>query len=476
MSAGVLGYLALGLCCAGAMGALAADAFDRRGLGVALVLAGTWSAAVSAAAIPLARAGTGSIMIGGGGVAAVVFALAGLAVLSAARRFAEEGNGGQQAALLGFMAAATAVISGTRDLAVLFIAVEGSALAAYALVASERSRKSEEAAVKYFVQGAVTASAFVLAIALLVGMYGGKTGYGDLGAAVSRNGGGAAALAMMLLIAVFAFKLAGFPFHSWAPDVYECAPAPVAAFMAGAPKAAAVVAATVLLKRTVFASMASEAQWSVMLLAAGSVVYGNLAALKQRSYTRMLGYSGIAQAGYLLIGLAVMGHADAFSVALMGVTYAAAAAGAFVAADAVRAVRPSWDGTIAALAGLGREKPWLGAAMTACLLSLTGIPLTAGFWGKLYVFWDAVDHRVSWLALLGALGSVVSFGYYGAVVRALFIDDAPVADGAGASGSSGRRPARGPVAVAVACAAVVVGLGVGPLAVGLDAIKSFLGT
>ncbi|TLM77510.1 MAG: NADH-quinone oxidoreductase subunit N [Actinobacteria bacterium] len=475
MSAGILGYLALALCAGGAVGALAADAFGAPRAARWIAMGGAFGAAVAAAAIPLTQEGTASAYIGSGGVAAIVFALAGLVIAASG---SEGAASGRTAALVALMAAATAVIAGTRDVVVLFVAVETSAIAAYALTASSGDRRSEEAAMKYFVQGAVATGAFVLALSVLVGLYGGHTRYDQVASAIAV-GGGAAPLAMVLLIAVFAFKLAAWPFHAWAPDVYETAPVPAAAFMAGAPKAAAVVAATVLIKQSAFEGMASDARWPLALLAIFSIVYGNLAALKQASYRRMLGYSGIALAGYLFVGLAPTDHASAFSVALMGATYAIAATGAFIAADGVRAARPAWDGSVAGLAGLGRERPWLGAAMAACMLSLTGIPLTAGFWGKLYVFWDAVDHGFAWLAVLGVIGSVVSFGYYGAVVRSLFVDEVRGA-GSDAGEMPGTGTARGetpvrPLVVTLVCAGLVVLVGVWPLAGRLYALGAFLG-
>lgn len=473
MRAVTLQYLALGLAVGGAVLALAADAFDRRRAAAYLAALGLWGATACASvarfvpATPGAKAG----LLGAGGTAAIVFTLAALAVTAGSRRFESEGNGGQQAGLIAFMAVATALIAGAVDLAVLFIAIEASALCAYALVATARDRRSEEAAVKYFVQGAVAAGALVLALAIMVGLYGGATGYPELAGAVATNGGSAAAFAMMLLVAVFAFKMGVFPFHAWAPDAYESAPATAAAFMAGAPKLAAVVAATVVLKQTVFGGLVPAAGLALAVLAAASIAYGNLAGLRQTSYTRMLGYSGIAQAGYMFVGLAVVADSQTLAVALLGATYALGAMGAFVAADAVRAVRPAWDGSVAGLAGLGRRRPWLGAAIAACMLSLTGIPLTAGFWGKLLVFSGAVVNGMGWLAAVGVVGSVVSFGYYGAVVRSMFLEDAPEGERDGSEPLADRFP----VSVVLVSALLVVLLGVVPLFSGLGPLAAFLG-
>lgn len=464
-----LQYLALGLAVAGAVLSLAADAFDRRRAAAYLAATGLWAATVAAAAARYVPQPESAGPLGTTGTPAVVLAIAALAVTAGLRRFAAERSGGQQAALIAFMAAATAMIAGAGDVVVLFIAVEASALCAYALVAAAGTSRSEESAVKYFVQGAVAAGAFVMALAVLVGLYGGATGYIALANTVASGGGSAAAFAMMLFVAVFAFKMGAFPFHAWAPDAYENAPATSAAFMSGAPKLAAVVAATVVLKQTVFGGLVPSAGFALGLLAAASIVYGNLAGLKQASYTRMLGYSGIAQAGYLVVGLAVVAVPQTLAVALLGATYALGALGAFVAADAVRAVRPAWNGSIRGLAGLGRRRPGLASAIAVCMLSLTGIPLTAGFWGKLYVFAVAVDNGVWWLAVVGVLGSVVSFGYYGSVIRAMFLDDGP--EGEGEAPPTDPFPA----AVVFATAGAVIALGVVPLVLGLGPIARFLG-
>jgi NADH:ubiquinone oxidoreductase subunit 2 (subunit N) len=148
-----------------------------------------------------------------------------------------------------------------------------------------------------------------------------------------------------------------------------------------------------------------------------------MGALRQTSLRRMLGYSGIAQAGYALVGVVAQG--GTFPVFVFGVGYALAASGAFLAAEAAGEGR-AWDGSIGRLAGLGRRRPLLAASLAVCLLSLTGIPLTFGFWGKFLVFGSAVSVQGGaylWLAVLGVIGSVVSFGYYGGVVRAVFLDE-----------------------------------------------------
>ncbi len=174
----------------------------------------------------------------------------------------------------------------------------------------------------------------------------------------------------------------------------------------------------------------------IAAIAAGSIVYGNLAALRQRSYARMLAYSGIAQAGYALVPVAVgQPQQAAFFLA----TYSIAVVGAFLAALAVQRVRPDWDGSIKGMAGLGAHAPWLSAGLATLLLSLTGIPPLLGFWGKLQAFGVAVyasrrreadGQCFLALAVIGLVGSVVSFGYYGAVLRAMYFETEPQDDAA----------------------------------------------
>jgi NADH-quinone oxidoreductase subunit N len=222
----------------------------------------------------------------------------------------------------------------------------------------------------------------------------------------------------------------------------------------------------------------------VGVLAAASIVFGNLGALRQSSFRRMLGYSGIAQVGYALVALTGPAHTTA-ALPVFAATYALGAGGAFLIAEAA-GEGSVWDGSIAQLAGLGRRRPALAAALTVCLLSLTGIPLTAGFVGKFLAFGAAVAGGYVWLAVLGVIGSVVSFGYYGSVLRAVYLDDiaetpeaasaAVQAQGDELDGgvgellprsvgakAAGEVPQEGPAWPAVVLALCVVAAGVAPL-------------
>lgn len=415
--------------------------------------------------------------------AGIVYALAALSVLGGARRLAATDNGGQLASLTAFCAAAAGVLLAAVDLLALVVALEAVALSGYALVAGGRARRSDEAAMKYFIQGAVATGLLVYAVAILFGMYGGNLVLPEIGFSVDRLGGRAALTALALLLAAFAFKLGAFPFHSWAPDAYETAPPSMAGFLATGPKLAVLLSAFVVFPVMVFRGLAF-AQPAALLFAAlavASILFGNLGGLKQLSYTRMLAYSGIAQVGYALVAFAALfgvpatDPRDAFPVLLFGVVYALAAVGAFLGAEAVRSADESWDGSVAGMAGLGRSRPALAAALTACLLSLTGIPLTAGFWGKFEVFASAVGGDWQSLAVIGVLGSVVSFGYYGSVIKAMYLDDSVArvrepADEADGTGSIDRL-AEGTV---MAAAIAVLVIGVVPFFTGLGLLERLL--
>jgi NADH-quinone oxidoreductase subunit N len=297
----------------------------------------------------------------------------------------------------------------------------------------------------------------VVAVGVLL-VSGGGTGAlrGVLAASTGEVSGPTPAtlLAWSLLLCVMAFKAGAFPFHSWAPDAYETAERPAAALLASVPKVAVMVAAVYLFvpgmaTATPFPSPLPTGVFA--LLAAGSIVFGNFAALRQTSFTRMLAYSGIAQVGYAFIGIAA-GFGP--SVLVFMLVYGVAAAGAFLCAEAVGDSQPDWDGSIAGLAGLSRRRPGIAAALAVLMLSLTGIPLFAGFIGKLALFATAAGPW-TWLVLIGVLGSVVSFGYYGSVLRAVYL-----LDGGEPEKSDGATP--GPAGMAAGVAAtfvVLVGTG-----------------
>lgn len=455
-------------CVIGAAAAVAADAFERRGPAIILAVIGMVAGAVLAFASS-ARAPqlTGDVVLSGTGFSAtvgIICAIGALVVAGSWRPLKRTVSGGGLAALSAISVAAAASAAVSTDILVLMIALEAMALCAYALVWSGKTAAATEAAVKYFVQGAVATGLFVLGLAILFGLYGGTTSYVGIRAVMGTDAGSPVTTAFVLVGVALAYKIGAFPFHSWALDVFESAPPHFAALLAGVPKLAVVVAMMILFSRSVFAGLDATYQlWIFAVLAVLSMAFGASGGLLQRSYTRMLAYSGVAQIGYALVAVA-LGAAAMTSGALLVTAYTLAAAIAFLAAGAFRAVRPGWDGSIAGLAGLGRERPLLSAAVSVAMFSLIGMPLTAGFWGKFLVFGVAVSAGYWWLALIGVIASVISFGYYGAVLKSLYFEESDSADEPDTEAGVDRAGEL----VAIVIALMVVTVGVAPLVLGLQ--------
>ncbi len=331
---------------------------------------------------------------------------------------------GEYEALFLWCAAGLLLLVRSSELLTLFLALELLSLCLYALAAFNRNVPwSTEAALKYFLMGAFV-SAFVLyGIALVYGQTETTTFAGIAGRiAAGVDSPALLILGFLLLIAGFAFKMSMVPFHAWAPDVYQGAPSPFVAFLSVAPKAAsAFVLASflVLLDGSVVAD-----RWPslVALLAVASMAVGNLFALVQRDIKRMLAYSGIAHMGYAVIPLAALGdgteHWRPLFVYL--VAYVLMNAGAF-AIVSVLYRRVGEQHSIADLGGWGYRFPLLGICLTICLLSLAGIPPTAGFFGKYLVFLHAIGHGQLWLALVGIAAALVVVAYYLRVIYVLYM-------------------------------------------------------
>lgn len=474
--------------------ALAFDAFAPRrsghlaaGIGLALSAAGAAIATPGGAATLW---GVTAVHAGFSAVAVVVFGLAALVVLGASAEFADAPYGGSYAALVALAACASALAATTTDLVFLLVAIETASACAYALVSMSRTRRASEAAIKYFVQGSVATGLFALALAVLVGLYVPKGSLTGLVAALGVSGAviRPAAGAIILLLTALAVKIAAAPVHSWAPDAYETAPASASAFMAGPAKLGLVAALGLALVTVLPAGGAPNALGAgavgrVALVALGifatlSLLIGSLAALRQASYQRMLAYAGVAQVGYALMALA----SNNLTAALFFMaTYALGTTGAFLAAAALRRLRPHWDGSIAGLAGLSGEAPVLSASLVILLASLAGIPPLVGFLGKFQAFGAAVLMALAaadagartasallWvLVAVAALGAVISLGYYGAVLRAVF---EPAEDPEAAPPAAHEWGARAAVAAVVVSALLALALGAAPLLVGMQRI------
>ena len=339
-------------------------------------------------------------------------------------------------ALVLFASSAMLLLASSRDLVLIFVALETTSITQYIMAALLRDERSTEAGVKYLLLGATASAVILYGMAFLFGLTGttrlvAPEGELSIATAIAENGDGMRAglvMAVAFLIAGLSFKMAVVPFQMWAPDVYEGAPAPVAAFLSVASKAAAF--AVVL--RIFFEGLAGESirgDWADIfaVVAAISMTVGNVFALVQTNIKRLLGYSSIAQAGNFMVGLAAVSAAEGgLSLGASGVlffiaAYALTNLGAFIVVIVISA-RTGSD-QIADYAGLGRRAPLLAAALGFALVSLTGIPPTAGFVAKLYIFNAAVESDLVWLVLIAVLNSVISAFYYLRVVRLMYLNE-----------------------------------------------------
>jgi NADH-quinone oxidoreductase subunit N len=368
---------------------------------------------------------------------------------------------GEFYALATFAAAGMVLLGMATDLLVAFVAVEIMSLSTYALSAFlRRGRRPSEAAFKYLVLGAISSAFLLYGSALLYGASG-----STLFAQLPRGHGSALYLAgLALVVGGLGFKIAAVPFHAWTPDVYEGAPTPVTAFMAAGVKTAAFAVLLRIILSAETGAAATVVAFAPVLrwLALLTMIGGNLLALPQRSVKRMLAYSSIAHAGYLLVGVVSAEVAGARDQAVAGLlfylsVYGASAIGAFAIVGALeRRARgdsepaDAWD--LARFAGLAKRRPGLAAAMTVFLLSLAGIPPLAGFFAKLYVFRAAIGAGLYDLAVVGFVTSALGAYYYLRVVIYMYMRPAE---------GEGEAVASPSLAVALAAAvAVVVVLGV----------------
>ena len=367
---------------------------------------------------------------------------AGLSVLLAGGYLREHGfERGEFYVLILFTAFGAMVLARAVDLLSIFLGLETMSLGAYALVAYRRtSARAVEGAVKYFLLGSFAAAILLFGSALLYGATG-HTDLAGIGQVVAAGEADATltVLALVMLIVGLVFKLGAVPFHMWVPDAYEGAATPVTTFMSVGIKAAAVA---VLLRVLVGAfgdpaSMGLYTGWTpvIMLLAVITMVYGNLAALAQTSVKRMLAYSSVAHAGYILVGLAAVHEVGSFAVSSV-LYYIAAytfsnvlAFGSLILMGSKGKEAVSYDD----LAGAGRRHPVAAFPFVIGVLSLLGMPPTAGFFGKYYVFSAAVQAGgpMIWVAVIGVLASAVGAYYYLKVIVYLFMrepeEDQPIA-------------------------------------------------
>jgi NADH-quinone oxidoreductase subunit N len=357
------------------------------------------------------------------------------------------------------------LISAAVDLISIFVALELISISLYALVGFLKDTKSTEASLKYLLLGAIASAILLYGMAFVFG-FTGKTQLGDIANAIKNLslGGVSAApglmLGLVLLVVGFGFKIAAFPFQMWVPDVYEGAPTPITAYLSVASKAAGfAIILRIFYSAFSFPTWLSH-DWGMIfaVLAAIGMTVGNIVAIPQTNIKRMLAYSSIAQAGYLILGIATMGlsptmnHLGQSSLLFFLAGYAVTNLGAFIAVVALS--NKVGSDRISDYDGMGKRAPMLALALTLCLISLTGIPPTAGFMAKFYIFSSAVQHDLLWLVVIAVLNSVISAYYYLRVVKVMWFNE-PKFEG-NVTNSFALR-----LALGLSCAGVIV-LGVLP--------------
>jgi NADH-quinone oxidoreductase subunit N len=370
---------------------------------------------------------------------------------------------GEYYTLLLFATAGMMLMGAATDLIIVFLGLEIMSIALYILAAfNRRQMSSGEAGMKYFILGAFASAFFLYGAALLYGATGSTNlkAIGDWFTPARGNLDDPIALVGLgLLLIGFAFKVAAVPFQWWTPDVYHGAPTSVTAFMSVGAKAAGFAALIRILMVSFGQVFTLDWQIAIAVLAVLTMTGGNIAALAQKDVKRMLAYSSIAHAGYILVGVASASMAGVKAVLFYLMAYAFMNIGAF-AVITVLERRGAVGSDVSDYAGLGRRQPFLALAMTLFMFSLTGIPPFVGFWGKLYVFNAAVEANMSWLAVVGVINSAISAFYYvGVVVQMMMRPPIEAKEGVEAIPVN----LTGPMTVTLAVAAIVtVILGVWP--------------
>lgn len=442
--------------------------------GVGMTLAAVWQALQVDA---VGTAFEGQVFVGGAAAIANVIVLVG-AILSVAltvpylSRIGR--NYGEVHGLILFATAGMMTLASAGSLVTLFVGLETMSVCLYVLTGLVREESTaNESALKYFLLGAFSTGFFLYGLALLYGATG-TMQLAELAAGVEATGRTGLFLAGVgLLLVGFFFKVSAVPFHMWTPDVYQGAPTALTAFMSTASKAATFAALAVVLARALPPELVDgTVQLTLAIVAAVTMVAGNVVALVQSNVKRMLAYSSVAHAGYILAGLAA-GTAAGYGAALFYLlAYTLMNVGAFGVMGALE-----WDNEQGAdqdldsLAGVGYRKPFLGVAMGVFMFALTGFPPLAGFIGKYLVFAAAVDAGLVWLAILGVLASVVSGYYYLRVLVVMWMkspEEAP--DNARVEFPVARATA----VVVTVCALALLALGVLP-AGAIDATAAAFG-
>lgn len=336
------------------------------------------------------------------------------------------------ASVLGMM-----VMASARDLISVFVALELLSIPAYMLAAwRKRDPRSNEAGLKYYLMGVFATAVMLYGMSLLYGVTG-STLLADIGASISASDNAPIiTLGIVFIVVGFAFKVSAVPFHTWAPDTYEGAPTPVTSFLAVSSKSAGFVALLIMVYVAFYGPNGNDVYQPLMfVLSVGSMTVGNLIALRQDNVVRMLAYSGIAQAGYMMAPLAVAGTTTAVgddslqAIVTYLLIYAAMNLGAFAVVIAV--ARKTRSADVSSFGGLFQYAPGLAVAMTIFLFSLAGIPPLAGWFAKFEIFRSLVSAGSAAgyvLAVIVGVNSVIALFYYARIGRMMFMEDAPDGD------------------------------------------------
>jgi NADH-quinone oxidoreductase subunit N len=394
--------------------------------------AGAMAALVLAAAAvafgPMGRAFSGALIVDAGAVfgKVVIYLASAVAIPVGDRWFARRGMGRFEFPVLVLIAAlGMGMMVSAGDLIALYVSIELQSLALYILAAFQKNDShSSEAGLKYFVLGALSSGILLYGASLVYG-FAGSTRFDVIGQAMSAaHGAGPGALfGLVFLICGIAFKVSAAPFHMWTPDVYEGAPTPVVGYFAGAPKLAAMILLARLLSQS-FGGAVDQWRQVIVVMALLSVAVGAFAGLVQRNLKRLWAYSSIAVIGYALVGLAAGGVAGVQAMLAYMVIYVIDITGFFTGLAALSRNGKAME-TMADFAGLMRERPALGLAMTVFSLSALGLPPLSGLWGKVYVFKAAVGAGLAPVAVAALVGSVVAAFYYLRLIKVMWLDPSP---------------------------------------------------
>jgi NADH-quinone oxidoreductase subunit N len=351
----------------------------------------------------------------------LVIAIAGVVILSSYEYMAVQRiRAGEYYALILFGAVGMALMSSAVELVLIFIALEISSISSYVLTGFRRqAATSAEASLKYFLLGSFATAFFLYGVAMMFGATG-STNIDQISRALQAGPIPLLAfVAVALMFVGLGFKVAAAPFHVWTPDVYEGAPSPIVGLMSTAPKAAAFA----VLLRIVFVIAVPGSLWLIWVAAALSMTLGNVGALVQNNVKRLLAYSSIAHAGYLLVAFAAAPVLGISAAMFYLAAYAATNVGAFAVVSHFANAGERYV-TLEDYEGLGRSSPLLAATLTIFLLSLIGIPITGGFFAKFYVFSAAVNAHLIWLMIVGVLNSGVGAYYYLRIIVVMYMREA----------------------------------------------------